>query len=97
MTAWRSFLNRTNGPDDFRWDNLITPGVFLAITFLIVMIPLERSGWNVTSTVNFLAFFGTFVAIFAIFAHSPSKEINESLAERSVVVQIPCVRGHFDV
>jgi len=68
VTAGRSFLNRMNRPDDFRWANLFTPGIFLAVTFLIVMIPLERSGWNVTSTVNFLAFFGTFVAIFAIFS-----------------------------
>jgi branched-chain amino acid transport system permease protein len=42
--------------------------IFLTITFLVVMMPLERSGWNVTSTFNFLAFFLTFVAIFGIFA-----------------------------
>ncbi|MCH7523365.1 MAG: branched-chain amino acid ABC transporter permease [Chloroflexi bacterium] len=30
--------------------------------------PLERSGWNVDSTVRFLAFFATFVAIFSIFS-----------------------------
>jgi branched-chain amino acid transport system permease protein len=30
--------------------------------------PLERSGWNLGSTVRFLAFFATFVAIFSIFS-----------------------------
>ncbi|MCH7999854.1 MAG: hypothetical protein IIA91_10280, partial [Chloroflexi bacterium] len=48
-------------------DRLITPLAFLAITAAIVLMPAERSGWNVDGTISFLAFFGTFVAIFAIF------------------------------
>lgn len=50
-----------------RWQALITPAAFLAVTAAIVFLPLERSGWNVTNTFNFLVFFGTFVAIYAIF------------------------------
>jgi len=47
---------------------LLTPLAFLAITAAIVLMPAERSGWNLDSTVNFLTFFATFVAIFAVFS-----------------------------
>jgi branched-chain amino acid transport system permease protein len=45
---------------------LITPLAFLAVTAAIVIMPAERSGWNFNSTINFLTFFGTFVAIYAV-------------------------------
>ncbi|MFQ5471910.1 MAG: branched-chain amino acid ABC transporter permease [Dehalococcoidia bacterium] len=68
MTAVRGFLNRMSGDEEFRPAALITPVVVIAITSLVVMMPLERSGWNIASTLNFLAFFATFVAIFGIFS-----------------------------
>ncbi|MEX0800699.1 MAG: branched-chain amino acid ABC transporter permease [Dehalococcoidia bacterium] len=49
------------------WQRLITPLAFLAVTFAVIFLPAERSGWNFEATVSFLAFFGTFVAIYAIF------------------------------
>ncbi|MCH7835836.1 MAG: branched-chain amino acid ABC transporter permease [Chloroflexi bacterium] len=46
---------------------LITPLAFLAVTAAIVIMPAERSGWDIRdSVIPFLAFFATFVAIFAI-------------------------------
>lgn len=63
----RGFFDRFGGEGGFRWDRLVTPATFLVITFLVVFMPLERSGGNVSSTISFLAFFLTFVAIFAIF------------------------------
>ena len=51
-----------------KWGRLITPLTILAITSALIFMPLERSGWNVDSTVRFLAFFATFVAIFSIFS-----------------------------
>ncbi len=46
---------------------LITPLAFLAVTAAIVIMPAERSGWDFRdSVIPFLAFFATFVAIFAI-------------------------------
>ncbi len=48
-------------------DRLITPLAFLFVTAAIIIMPAERSGWNFDGTISFLAFFGTFVAIFAIF------------------------------
>lgn len=67
MTALHGFFNRFTGEEGFRWDRAITPSVVLVITFLVVFMPLERSGGDVSSTISFLAFFMTFVAIFAIF------------------------------
>ena len=48
------------------WGRLITPLAFLAVTAAVVIMPAERSGWNLHSTINVLTFFGTFVAIYAI-------------------------------
>jgi branched-chain amino acid transport system permease protein len=46
---------------------LLTPLTFLAVTAAIVIMPAERSGWDFRdSVIPFLAFFGTFVAIFAV-------------------------------
>jgi branched-chain amino acid transport system permease protein len=54
---------------DVRWGRLITPVAFLAITAAIVIMPAERSGWEFRDAViPFLAFFATFVAIYAIFS-----------------------------
>jgi len=50
-----------------RLQAFITPVAVLAVTVAIVFLPLERSGWNITRTLNFLVFFGTFVAIYSIF------------------------------
>jgi branched-chain amino acid transport system permease protein len=48
------------------WAGLITPLTFLAITAAVVIIPAQQSGWSIDSTVSVLAFFATFVAIYAI-------------------------------
>jgi branched-chain amino acid transport system permease protein len=48
------------------WAGLITPLAFLAMTAAVVIIPAQQSGWSFDSTVSVLAFFGTFVAIYAI-------------------------------
>jgi branched-chain amino acid transport system permease protein len=48
--------------------NLVTPLAILAVTAAVVIMPAERSGWDFSSTISFLAFFATFVAIFAIFS-----------------------------
>ncbi len=47
-------------------ERLLTPLTFLVITAAVVIMPAERSGWNVSSTLNFLAFFATFVAIYGV-------------------------------
>jgi len=47
-------------------ERLLTPLTFLVITAAVVLMPAERSGWNVSSTINFLAFFATFVAIYGV-------------------------------
>lgn len=49
-------------------ERLLTPLTFLAITAAVVMMPAERSGWDLGRTVSFLTFFATFVAIYAIIA-----------------------------
>jgi branched-chain amino acid transport system permease protein len=49
-----------------RWAGLITPLAFLAMTAAVVIIPAQQSGWSFDSTISVLAFFGTFVAIYAI-------------------------------
>ncbi len=51
-----------------KWGRFITPLAFLFITTAIIVMPAERSGWNLDGTVRFLAFFATFVAIFSIFS-----------------------------
>ena len=48
-------------------ERLITPLTVLAITAAVVLIPAERSGWNVGNVIDFLTFFATFVAIYAVF------------------------------
>jgi branched-chain amino acid transport system permease protein len=48
-------------------ERLITPLTVLAITAAVVLIPAERSGWNVGDVIDFLTFFATFVAIYAVF------------------------------
>ena len=48
-------------------DQLVTPLVLLAMSAAVIIMPLERSGWDVSATVSFLAVFATTVAIFAIF------------------------------
>ena len=49
-----------------RWGRLITPLTFLVITFFVIFMPAERSGWDLGSTIRFLAFFATFVAIYGL-------------------------------
>jgi branched-chain amino acid transport system permease protein len=51
-----------------RAEKLVTPLVFIIVTTALVIMPAERSGWSFDSTISFLAFFGTFVAIFAMFS-----------------------------
>lgn len=48
------------------WAGLITPLAFLAITAAVVIMPAQQSDWSFDSTISVLAFFGTFVAIYAI-------------------------------
>jgi len=50
-----------------RGENLITPLAFLFITALVILMPAERSGWDLGGVVSFLTFFATTVAIFSIF------------------------------
>ena len=47
-------------------ERLITPLAFLAITFGVVFIPAERSGWDLDGVVNNLTAFATIVAIFSV-------------------------------
>lgn len=49
-------------------ERLITPLTFLAITAAVVIMPAERSGWDLEGVISFLAAFATAVAIFAIFS-----------------------------
>jgi branched-chain amino acid transport system permease protein len=51
---------------EFRGERLLTPVTFLVITLAVVLMPAERSGWNAQGTINFLAFFATFVAIYGV-------------------------------
>lgn len=48
-------------------NQVVTPLVVLAMTAAVVIMPAERSGWDVGGTVSFLAVFATTVAIFGIF------------------------------
>jgi branched-chain amino acid transport system permease protein len=49
-------------------ERLITPLTVLVITAAVVLMPAERSNWDLNGVVSFLAFFATFVAIYAILA-----------------------------
>jgi branched-chain amino acid transport system permease protein len=53
---------------EFRWSSLITPAAVLVITAGVILMPFERSGWDVNAVVRFTVAFLVFVAIFAIFA-----------------------------
>jgi len=53
-------------PSRFKGERLITPLAFLAITFGVVFIPAERSGWDLDGVVNNLTAFATIVAIFSV-------------------------------
>jgi branched-chain amino acid transport system permease protein len=48
-------------------ERLITPLTVLAITAAVVLMPAERSNWDINGVISFLTFFATFVAIYAIF------------------------------
>jgi branched-chain amino acid transport system permease protein len=61
------------------WGRLLTPLTFLAITAAIIILPAERSGWDIHvdlqlgviptlggGVINFLTFFATFVAIYSL-------------------------------
>jgi branched-chain amino acid transport system permease protein len=48
-------------------ERLITPLTVLAITAAVVLMPAERSNWDVDGVISFLTFFATFVAIYGIF------------------------------
>lgn len=50
----------------FNGERLITPLAFLAITFGVIFIPAERSGWDLDGVVNNLTAFATIVAIFSV-------------------------------
>jgi branched-chain amino acid transport system permease protein len=47
-------------------EQLLTPVTFLVITLAVVLMPAERSGWDVQGVINFLTFFATFVAIYGV-------------------------------
>jgi branched-chain amino acid transport system permease protein len=49
-------------------ERLLTPVTFLAITAAVIIMPAERSNWNVSGVISFLTFFATFVAIYGIFS-----------------------------
>lgn len=49
-------------------DRLVTPLAFLAITTAVILMPAERSGWDLGGVISFLTVFATTVAIFAIFS-----------------------------
>jgi branched-chain amino acid transport system permease protein len=50
----------------FRADQILTPLAFLVITAALILMPAERSGWDMIGVINFLTFFATFVAIYGI-------------------------------
>jgi branched-chain amino acid transport system permease protein len=49
-------------------ERLLTPVTFLAITAAVIIMPAERSNWDVNGVISFLTFFATFVAIYGIFS-----------------------------
>jgi branched-chain amino acid transport system permease protein len=58
------------GSFDFRGrvraEQILTPLALLIITGALILMPAERSNWDMIGVVNFLAFFATFVAIYGI-------------------------------
>jgi branched-chain amino acid transport system permease protein len=62
MTRLRAVL----GGDGLRRGQLLTPLTLLVVTAAVVLIPAERSGWDVNGVISFLTFFLTFVAIYGI-------------------------------
>jgi branched-chain amino acid transport system permease protein len=50
----------------FKTERLITPLAVMLITFGVVFIPAERSGWDLSGVVNNLTVFATIVAIFSV-------------------------------
>ncbi len=61
-------LKRLRAPlAELKGEKLITPLAFLVITAAVVLMPAERSGWDLGGVVSFLTFFATVVAIFSIF------------------------------
>jgi branched-chain amino acid transport system permease protein len=49
-------------------ERLLTPVTFLVITAAVVIMPAERSNWDLNGVISFLTFFATFVAIYGIFS-----------------------------
>jgi ABC-type branched-subunit amino acid transport system permease subunit len=47
-------------------ERLLTPFTVLVITAAVVLMPAERSNWDINGVISFLAFFATFVAIYGI-------------------------------
>ena len=50
-----------------RFERVVTPSALFLVAFLVVLLPFERSEWNVTGTANVLTGFLTTVAIYSIF------------------------------
>ena len=50
-----------------RAGRLLTPASVLLLTAALIIMPAERSGWDIGGVINFLTFFATFVAIYALF------------------------------
>ena len=68
MTKLRAVLGADGLGGRLKGERLLTPLTFLVITATVILMPAERSGWDVNGVINFLAFFATFVAIYGIFA-----------------------------
>jgi branched-chain amino acid transport system permease protein len=62
----RAALNASDLRSRIKGERLLTPLTFLFITAAVIIMPAERSGWEVGRTINFLTFFATFVAIYAV-------------------------------
>ena len=52
----------------FSGERLITPVTLFVITAAVVLMPAERSDWDVDGVIKFLTFFLTFVAIYGVFS-----------------------------
>ena len=50
-----------------RVGRLLTPATVLLLTAALIIMPAERSGWDIGGVINFLTFFATFVAIYSLF------------------------------
>ncbi len=68
MTTPRLALNAAGLRGRLKKEQLLTPVAFVIITAALIFMPAERSGWDVGGVINFLTFFATFVAIYAIIA-----------------------------